>query len=254
MTEHRPGRGAHACVAAPPVPRRSRTALIIHGPGKVTHIATKELAGLLETAGWSTHVERANRNDTPRRKHVDLVVGIDADIAALRTAALNEAPVLTADSGDRLAIAHLLTTSDDLEVEMSPIGIARIDRDAPTPIVQRAIVTAVDPDAELTWTSPITQQLPLDNITHIAVDVPEPRHRGPGSRSRSAMGAVMTFRSAQESSTVVLNPADDYTITTADGSDLVIHIDQHIHHIARRIYLGTHSIGLRVVHGPTSTP
>ena len=231
-----------------------RVALIIHGPGKVTQIAAMELAGDFEHAGWSTRVERANRSDAPRTHHVDLVVGIDADIAAFRTAALTQAPVLTTTRGSRLAANHLPSSIDDLDMRTSPLGLATIDRGTPTPIVQRAIVTAADPDAELVWTSPITHQLSLDRITHIAVDVPEPIDRGPGSRTRSAaMGAVMTFRSPQDASSVLLHPDDDYSITTRDATDIIIHIDQYIHHRARRVHLGAHPIGLRVVHDPTGT-
>lgn len=232
----------------------TRSALIVHGPGKVTHIGASEIAGVLEAAGWTSRVEQANRGDALRNKHVDLVVGVDADIAAFRAAALHEAAVVTANSGDRRFIDQLLAAGDGLVIRTSPIGMARIDRDTPTPIVQRAIVTAVERDVELTAMSPTTQQLPLDRITDIAVDVPEPMHRGPGARSSStAMGAVMTFRSAQESSSVLLHPDDDYTVTTSDGSDIVVHIDQTIHHRARCVHLSAHPIGLRVVHDPTGT-
>lgn len=234
--------------------RRTRSALILHGPGDETQIGASEVAGLLDAAGWTTRLELATRRDATRTKHVDLVIGVDADIAAFRAAALGEAPVVTANSGDRLVIDHLLTAGDELVIRTSPIGIARIDRNTPTPIVQRAIVTAIEQDTELTWMSPIAQQLPLDMITNITVDVPEPMHRGPGSRSSStAMGAVMTFRSGQASSSLLLHPDDNYTITTPDGSDIVIHIDQRIHHRTKRVHLGAHPVGLRVVHDSTGT-
>lgn len=242
---------AHTTTSREATPRG--VVLLIHGPGKVSQIAAMELAGNFEPAGWSTRVVRADRI-APRTQHVDLVVGIDADIAAFRTAALFQAPVLTTSCGDRLAADHLPDSIDDLDMRTSPLGLATIDRGSPTPIVQRAIVTAVDPDAELIWTSPITHQLSLDRITHIAVDVPEPIDRGSGVRTGSAaMGAVMTFRSPQDASSVLLHPDDDYSITTRDGTDIIIHIDQYLHQRARRVRLRAHPTGLRVVHDPTGT-
>lgn len=252
MKTHRQAPIRSATTEPPPC----RAALVIHGPGKVAHIAARELVGELESAGWSTQLERAARRDASRPRHIDVVVGIDADIAALRTAALTHAPVLIASRGDRPAVDRLLDLTPNLDIRTSPIGIARIDRDAPTPIVQRAVVTPADPDAELAWTSPITHQLPLDGITHIAVDIPEPISRGPGGfRTRStAIGVVMTFRSVDDASSVLLHPDDRYTIGASSGGDIVVHIDQHIHHRARRVRIGAHPVGLRVVDHPPGTP
>lgn len=236
----------------PSVPIR-RSVLIVYGPGAETHAVASELADVLLAAGWTGRVERANPSVTTRTE-CDLVIGVDADIAAFRKAALNEAPVVTANSGDRPVIDQLLNEDDELTIRTSPIGMARIDHSAAIPIVQRATVSAVERGAQLVWVSPITHQLPLDRITNIDVDVPEPMHRGTGLRPRpTATGAVMTFRSGADSSSVLLHPDDDYTITTPDGSEIVIHIDEHIHLRAKCVRLGTHPTGLRVVHDPTRT-
>lgn len=45
MSDHQPLHWAPAHAALSPEPGRSRVVLIIHGPGKVTHIAALELAG-----------------------------------------------------------------------------------------------------------------------------------------------------------------------------------------------------------------
>lgn len=212
-----------------------------------------ELAELLGAAGWASRVERAHPSDATRTK-CDLVLGVEADIAAFRAAALNEVPVVTVNTGDRQVIDQLITENDEFAIRNSPIGMARIDNNAPIPIVQRATVSAAEHGAQLAWVSPITHQLPLGIITNIDVDVPEPMHRGTSSRSSpTAMGAVLTFRSGDDSSSVLLHPDDDYTITTPDGSDIVIHIDEHIHHRAKCVGLGAHPTGLRVVDDPTRT-
>lgn len=237
-------------LASAPQPR---SALIVHGPGKGTHTVAIELADVLGAAGWATRIERAHPSDATPTK-CDLVIGVDADIAAFRAAALNEVPVATANTGDRRVIDQLMTENDDLAIRTSPIGMARIDHNAPIPIVQRATVSAAEQGAQLAWVSLITHQLPLSRITNVDVDVPEPMHRGTSSRSSpTAMGAVLTFRSGDDSSSVLLHPDDDYTITTPDGSDIVIHIDEHIHHRAKCVGLGAHPTGLRVVNDPTRT-
>lgn len=254
MTVDRRRPGGQAPVADTATNRSMRSALIVHGPGVQSQTGVRELVGLLEAAGWTSRVEPDICCDAPRKDPVDLVIGVDADIAAFRAAALEEVAVVTANGGHHLLIDYLLTAGDEFIIRTSPIGIARIDRSSPIPIVQRATVTAAERDTELAWKSPITQHLPLERVMSIAVDVPEPMHRGPGSRSSStAMGAVMTFRSVKESSAVLLHPDDDYRITTPDGSDIVVHIDQRIHHRARRIRLGAHPVGLRLVHDPTGT-
>lgn len=237
----------------PPSAPTTRSALIVHGPGKGTHTVAIELAELLGAARWASRVERAHPSDATRTK-CDLVIGVEADIAAFRAAALNEVPVVTVNTGDRRVIDQLMTENDEFAIRNSPIGMARIDNNEPIPIVQRATVSAAEHGARLTWVSPITHQLPLDRITNIDVDVPEPMHRGTSSRSSpTAMGAVLTFRSGDDSSSVLLHPDDDYTITTPDGSDIVIHIDEHIHHRAKCVGLGAHPTGLRVVDDPTRT-
>lgn len=215
----------------------------------------QNVADVLDVAGWTSRVDPDSGSDEPRTHPVDLVIGVDADVASFRAAAVNEVPVVTANGGDHSVIDHLVATGKEFSIRTSPLGTARIDCNPPTPIVQRATVTAVERCTELTWTSPITQHLPLERITSIAVDVPEPLHRGPGSRSNStAMGAVMTFRSANGSSSVLLHPDDDYRITTPDGTDIVIHIDQRSRNRSRRIHLGAHPIGLRILDHPTGPP
>jgi hypothetical protein len=226
-----------------------KIALIVYGPGRTNRLTALELAGRFCRGGWAalTSDARAARNATGS---TDLVIAIDAKADACRVAVSQGAPVLVADESGRVLIDRLLAGNHEgLTLCSAHIGTIRLDGGEPVPIVHRAVVAGLTANTALSCTSAVLDTAPTIQPVQVCLDVPEMLPHTPGrdagaSRPRPT---VLTTRTPYESQSVFLQPDETYTVTAADGTDVVAHVDEHLHQRARRVELAAHPVGLRVL-------
>ncbi|HUF99669.1 MAG TPA: hypothetical protein VMM60_16190 [Ilumatobacter sp.] len=225
----------------------SKTVLVVHGPGPANRVAALELADRFNGRAWSSAVIPSNVVPTNVQR-ADLVIGIGAKTAACRVAADTRAALIVDDAAGHNLIERVLDSRlSDVATRIVDIGVCNIDQQQMA-IVQRAVVTARVAGTALSCTSGQGGR-ELVRPLHVSLDVPEVLPHAPwrDPAPHALRAPLLTTRTRTDSSVVFVFPRQTYVLCTVDGTDVVIHIDEHTHRYAKRVALSAHRSGLRVL-------